>query len=63
MGKEKVIVAHRPFPLYSDVDVDVDISDDANEQSDVDELVAEPESTELKYVLCLSLRIHLTQYT
>ncbi|KZP31525.1 hypothetical protein FIBSPDRAFT_883297 [Athelia psychrophila] len=50
VGRENIIGARRPFPLSldadADADVDVDISDDANEQNEVNELLAEPEGTE-----------------
>lgn len=54
-------MSESPFSVlfYSDLNIDVEISDDAKEQSEVNELLAEP-GAELKYILCLS---HLTQHT
>lgn len=48
-GGGKDVMVPRPFPVSIDGDADVDISDDANDQNEVDELLAEPETNSPKY--------------
>lgn len=50
-GRNKITTIFQPFPLSLDDDVDVDISDDANDQNEVDDLLAEAEAPQSTYVL------------